>query len=141
MNNERILGLDLGSKTIGVAISDPFQIIAQGLKTIKRKNIDSDLEELKDIIEEYNIGKIVLGLPKNMNNTIGPSAQKAYSFKDILEKILDIEVILEDERLSTLSAEKVLIEKNVRRENRKKDIDKIAATYILQVYLDRNNNG
>ena len=141
MNNERILGLDLGSKTIGVAISDPFQIIAQGLKTIKRKNIDSDLEELKDIIEEYNIGKIVLGLPKNMNNTIGPSAQKAYSFKDILEKRLDIEVILEDERLSTLSAEKVLIEKNVRRENRKKDIDKIAATYILQVYLDRNNNG
>ena len=134
---ERIMGLDVGDKTIGVAISDPLLITAQGLKTIRRKSIKKDIEEIKAIIEEYNISKIVIGFPKNMNNTIGPQGEKVLDFVEKLKRRVDVEIILEDERLSTVSAERLLIEGDVRREKRKKVIDTVAATYILQVYLDR----
>lgn len=135
---DRILGLDVGNKTIGVAVSDPFFLTAQGLKTIKRSNIKKDMEELKLIIQEQNIIKIVVGFPKNMNNTIGPQGEKVLLFVKKMKKELDVEIVLEDERLTTVSAEKMLISGNVRREKRKEIIDKVAAVYILQTYLDRN---
>ena len=134
---ERIMGLDLGDKTIGVAISDPLLITAQGLKTIRRKNIKTDIEEIKTIIKDYNISKIVVGFPKNMNNTIGPQGEKVLAFVEKLKRAVNIEIILEDERLSTVSAERLLIDGDVSREKRKKVIDTVAATYILQLYLDR----
>ena len=134
----RILGLDVGNKTIGVAVSDPFFLTAQGLKTIKRSNIKKDMEELKLIIQEQNIIKIVVGFPKNMNNTVGPQGEKVLLFVKKMKKELDVEIVLEDERLTTVSAEKMLISGNVRREKRKEIIDKVAAVYILQTYLDRN---
>jgi len=135
---DRILGLDVGNKTIGVAVSDPFFLTAQGLKTIKRSNIKKDMEELKLIIQEQNIIKIVVGFPKNMNNTVGPQGEKVLLFIKKMKKELDVEIVLEDERLTTVSAEKMLISGNVRREKRKEIIDKVAAVYILQTYLDRN---
>ncbi|QQY80565.1 putative Holliday junction resolvase [Keratinibaculum paraultunense] len=135
---ERIMGLDVGDKTIGVALSDPLKITAQGLKTIKRKNINDDIKEIEDIIQKYNVTKIVVGLPKNMNNTIGPQGEKVLNFVKKLKKRIDVDIILEDERLTTVAAEKMLIEGDVSRKNRKKVIDKVAATYILQTYLDRN---
>lgn len=135
---DRILGLDVGNKTIGVAVSDPFFLTAQGLKTIKRSNIKKDMEELKLIIQEQNIIKIVVGFPKNMNNTVGPQGEKVLLFVKKMKKELDVEIVLEDERLTTVSAEKMLISGNVRREKRKEIIDKVAAVYILQTYLDRN---
>lgn len=135
---DRILGLDVGNKTIGVAVSDPFFLTAQGLKTIKRSNIKKDMEELKLIIQEQNIIKIVVGFPKNMNNTVGPQGEKVLLFVKKMKKELDVEIVLEDERLTTVSAEKMLISGNVRREKRKEIIDKVAAVYILQIYLDRN---
>ena len=135
---DRILGLDVGNKTIGVAVSDPFFLTAQGLKTIKRSNIKKDMEELKLIIQEQNIIKIVVGFPKNMNNTVGPQGEKVLLFVKKMKKELDVEIVLEDERLTTVSAEKMLISGNVRREKRKEIIDKVAAVYILKTYLDRN---
>ncbi len=134
---ERVMGLDLGDKTIGVAISDPLLITAQGLKTIRRENIKKDIAELKNIIAKYNITKIVMGFPKNMNNTVGPQGEKVLDFVEELKKRIDIEIILEDERLTTAIAEKILIHGDVSREKRKKVIDTVAATYILQTYLDR----
>jgi putative Holliday junction resolvase len=134
---ERIMGLDIGDKTIGVAVSDPMLITAQGLKTIKRENIKKDLEEIVNLIREYNVKKVVIGLPKNMNNTIGPQGEKVLSFVNKLKDKIDIEVYLQDERLTTVAAEKTLIEGNMSRRKRKKVIDMIAATYILQTYLDR----
>lgn len=138
MEMKRVLGLDVGEKTIGVAISDPLFITAQGLKTIFREDIDEDLEELKFLVKEYNICKIVVGFPKNMNNTIGVQGEKVLDFVNKLKESLDIDVILEDERLTTVAAEKMLIEGDVTRKKRKKVIDKVAATYILQTYLDRS---
>ncbi len=139
MEIKRILGLDVGDKTIGVAISDPLFITAQGLKTIYREeNIKRDLEELKSIVEEYDICKIVVGFPKNMNNTVGPQGEKVLKFVEEIKRNMDVGVILEDERLSTVAAEKMLIQGDVTRRKRKKVIDKVAATYILQTYLDRN---
>ena len=134
---ERIMGLDLGDMTIGVAISDPLLITAQGLKTIRRESKKKDIAELKNIIEKYNITKIVIGFPKNMNNTVGPQGKKVLDFVEELKKRIDIEIILEDERLTTAIAEKALIRGDVSREKRKKVIDTVAATYILQTYLDR----
>lgn len=134
---ERIMGLDVGDKTIGIAISDPLFITAQGLKTIKRENIKKDIDAIIDIIDQYNIKKIVIGIPKNMNNTMGPQSKKVLNFADKLKKRVKLDIIMEDERLTTIQAEKVLIESDVRRKNRKKVIDKVAATYILQSYLDR----
>jgi putative Holliday junction resolvase len=137
----RIMGLDVGDKTIGVAISDPLLLTAQGLKTIKRESNKKDLQQIKDIIEEYNINKIIVGFPKNMNNTIGPQGEKVLSFVDKIKKKFTLEIVLEDERLTTMAAERTLLEGDVSRKNRKKVIDKVAATYILQTYLDRNIRG
>lgn len=135
---DRYMGLDLGTKTIGVALSDPMHMFASAHKTIKRTNIDEDIKELIEIIKAENVSKIIIGMPYNMNNTVGPSGQRVLSFVDLLKKSVDNEIIYIDERLSTVSAERVLIETKVRRENRKKHIDKLAATFILQTYLDRN---
>lgn len=130
------MGLDVGDKTIGVAISDPFFITAQGHSTIRRTNIKNDINELLDIIKDNNISRIIVGLPKNMNNTIGPQGEKVLSFGDKLSKRTKLEIIYQDERLTTVSAERILIEGNVKRSKRKQIIDKVASTYILQSYLD-----
>ena len=135
----RILGLDYGSKTVGVAVSDELGITAQGLETIQRtqaKKLRKTLARIEQLITEYDIGKIVLGCPKNMNNTEGPRVQATLEFMEMLKRRTGLEVILQDERLTTVSAERVLIESGVRRENRKEVIDKIAAVFILQTYLD-----
>lgn len=133
---DRLLGLDVGTKTIGVAISDPLKIFASGLITIKRKDIDSDVKSLKNIVEENNIDKIIVGMPYNMDGSKGPQAQRVMSFIDLMKKEIDKQVIYVDERMTTISAERVLIQQKVRREHRKEHIDKIAATFILQSYLD-----
>lgn len=133
---ERIMGLDVGDKTIGVAISDPLGITSQGITTVRRKGIKSDLAELKSIIDEYGVDKVVMGLPKNMNNTLGPQGEKVLKFSEKFKDKFDLEVIFQDERLSTVSAERMLISSDVRRDKRKQVIDKVAATYILQTYLD-----
>lgn len=138
----RYMALDVGDRTIGVAISDPLFIMAEGHSTIFRESIEKDLESLKKIIISENIIKIVVGLPKNMNNTIGPQGEKVLTFVEdlknyLLENDFDIEIVMQDERLTTVSAERILIEGNMSRKKRKKVIDKVAATYILQGYLDR----
>lgn len=134
---DRIMGLDVGDKTIGVAVSDPLGIMAQGITTIRRIGLKKDLEALESIIDEYNVNKIVVGLPKNMNNSIGPQGKKVLKFVNKLENKFKIDVILQDERLTTVSAERVLIEGDMSRKKRKEVIDKVAATYILQSYLDK----
>ena len=133
------MGLDYGSKTVGVAISDPLGITAQGIETIERKEenkLRKTLARIEELVKEYEVEKIVLGFPKNMNNTIGERAEKSLELKAMLERRIGIEVIMWDERLTTVEAERTLIESNVRRENRKKYVDKIAAVFILQGYLD-----
>lgn len=132
----RIMGLDVGDKTIGIAISDPLGFTSQGITTIMRTNIKTDMRELREIIEEYGVQKVVIGLPKNMNNTLGPQGEKVVEFSEKFKKRFDLEVIFQDERLSTVSAERMLISSDVRRSKRKEVIDKVAATYILQTYLD-----
>ena len=135
----RVMGLDYGSKTVGVAISDPFGITAQGIETIERKEenkLRKTLARIEELVKEYEVEKIVLGFPKNMNNTIGERAEKSLELKAMLERRIGIPVIMWDERLTTVEAERTLIESNVRRENRKKYVDKIAAVFILQGYLD-----
>ena len=133
----RIMGLDLGDATIGVAVSDDLGMIAHGLTTIRRKSLNYDIDSLKNIICEKDIKRIVIGLPKNMNNTIGPRGQKTIEFSKILkEKFPGVEIGMWDERLTTCAAERTLIEADVKRKNRKKVIDKLAAVLILQGYLD-----
>ena len=134
----RILGLDLGTKTLGVAISDNSLIIASKYDCIKFKEEDYDeaLEKLLPIIKEFDIKKVVLGFPKNMNNTLGFASKRSLDFKDKLEKI-GIEVILQDERLSSVEANNVLLKGNITRKKRKENVDSLAATIILQSYLDR----
>ena len=135
----RVMGLDYGSKTVGVAISDPLGITAQGIETIERKEenkLRKTLARIEELVKEYEVEKIVLGFPKNMNNTIGERAEKSLELKAMLERRIGIPVIMCDERLTTVEAERTLIESNVRRENRKKYVDKIAAVFILQGYLD-----
>lgn len=135
----RIIGLDYGTKTVGVAISDALGFTAQGIETIQRKEenkLRRTLARIEELISEYEVEKIVLGFPKHMNNDIGERAEKALEFRDMLTRRTGLEVIMWDERLTTVEAERVLIESNVRRENRKKYIDKIAAVFILQGYLD-----
>ncbi len=134
---KRVMGLDLGDKTIGVALSDPFGWTAQGLETIRRIGIKKDLQRLEEIIKEYNVNKIVVGLPKNMNGTIGPQCEKVLEFNQRLAKRFNkVKIIEWDERLTTVAAERSLIEADVSRKKRKKVIDKVAAVYILQGYLD-----
>lgn len=136
----RILGLDLGDRTIGVAVSDALGWTAQGLTTIRRKDLDTDISEIKRLMGEWDVSKIVVGLPKNMDSTIGPQGEKAIEFAKLLEQATGLEILMWDERLSTVAAERMLIEGNVRRRNRKKVIDKVAAVLILQGYLDNRNN-
>lgn len=133
------MGLDYGSKTVGVAISDALKITAQGIETIERKEenkLRKTLARIEELAKEYEVESIVLGLPKNMNNTMGERAEKTLEFKAMLERRTELPVILWDERLTTVEAERTLIESKVRREERKKYIDKIAAVFILQGYLD-----
>lgn len=135
----RVMGLDYGSKTMGVAISDALGITAQGIETIHRKEenkLRQTLARIEVLIKEYEVDKIVLGFPKNMNNTIGDRAERTLELKEKLERRTGLPVIMWDERLTTVSAERVLMESHVRRENRKQYIDKIAAVFILQGYLD-----
>lgn len=135
----RILGLDYGSKTLGVAVSDPFGWTAQGIETINRKeekNLKSTIARLSDIINEYNIEKIVLGLPKNMNNSSGDRVDRTLYFKDRLIREFGIPVETWDERLSTIGAKRSLLEADLSRKKQNKVIDKMAAVFILQGYLD-----
>ena len=132
------MGLDLGSRTLGVSLSDPSGMIASSYTIIKHEEeYDRLVDEVKKIIDEKNVEKIVLGLPKNMNGTIGPKGELSYKFKEMLETKLDIPVDLEDERLSTKEATNILIANDTSRKKRKKVIDSLAATIILQSYLDK----
>lgn len=135
----RILGLDYGSKTVGVAVSDPLGLTAQGVETIWRKQEDKlrqTLARIEALISEYQVERIVLGYPKNMNNTVGERAQKSLEFKEKLEKRTGLPVVMWDERLTTVEANRTLMEAKVRRENRKQYLDELAAVFILQGYLD-----
>ena len=133
----RLMGLDVGSKTIGVALSDPFGWTAQGLEVIKRKGLERDLQRLAEIIQEYEVHKAVIGLPKNMNGTIGPQAEAVQEFVREFQENLRIPVEMWDERLTTVAAQRTLIEADVSRQKRKQVIDKMAAVMILQGFLDR----
>ena len=135
----RIMGLDYGTKTVGVAISDALGLTAQGIETIERKEenkLRRTCARIEELIREYEVEKIVLGFPKHMNNDVGERAEKSLEFKAMLERRTGLEVVMWDERLTTVAAERRLIESKVRREDRKKYIDKIAAVFILQGYLD-----
>ena len=135
----RIMGLDFGSKTVGVAVSDALQVTAQGVETIPRKapgKLRQTLARIEELIVEYQVGTIVLGFPKNMNNTEGERCTKTLEFKEMLERRSGLPVLLWDERLTTVAAERTLMESGVRREARKGYVDKIAAVLILQGYLD-----
>ncbi|MCD2136817.1 Holliday junction resolvase RuvX [Salinicoccus halitifaciens] len=140
----KVLGLDVGTKTIGVAISDAFGWTAQGLTTLK---IDYDkgkygLEEIARIVEEHDVSSVVVGLPKNMNNSIGESGERSLHFSEMLANhIPSVKIIMWDERLSTVGAERTLLEADVSRKKRKAVIDKMAAVFILQGYLDKPAKG
>lgn len=139
----RILGLDYGSKTVGVAISDPMLITAQGLEIIRRESegkIRKTYQRIEEICKEHNVEKIVLGHPKNMDGTDGERAFKTFEFKEALERRTGLPVILWDERLTSVSAENIMIESKIRRENRKQYVDEIAAMVILQNYLESLHN-
>ena len=135
----RILGLDYGSKTVGVAVSDPLGFTAQGVEIIRRKSenkMRQTLARIEELIAQYQVEEIVLGLPKNMNNTLGDRAEKSLELKETLERRTGLPVVMWDERLTTVSANRVLMETGVRRQNRKEHEDEIAAVFILQGYLD-----
>lgn len=135
----RYLGLDLGTKTLGIAISDKSNLIASSLEVLRFLNEDYDslLEKVKLIVLKYQITTIVLGLPKNMNNTLGKRAEDTIKFKEKLSSYLNIEVVLEDERLSTVLANTYMYENNYKKKQKKKQVDSVAACVILQTYLDR----
>lgn len=135
----RIMGLDFGSRTVGVAISDPLLITAQGVEIIRRKEenkLRQTLARIEELIVEYQVEEIVLGLPKNMNATEGVRAELTNEFREKLERRTGLPVILWDERLTTVAADKTMMEAGIRREKRKEYVDMIAATLILQGYLD-----
>ena len=137
--NMRILGLDFGSKTVGVAVSDELMLTAQGLEIVRRQSpnkLRQTLARIQEIVTEYQVDRIVLGFPKNMNNTEGERCEKTKEFKEMLERRTGLEVVLWDERLTTVSADKYMMETGIRREDRKKYVDEIAAVFILQGYLD-----
>lgn len=138
----RIMGLDFGSKTVGVAISDPLLITAQGIEIIRRKEenkLRQTLARIEELILEYGVEEIVLGQPKHMNGTEGVRVELTAEFREKLERRTGLPVALWDERLTTVEADKLMMEAGVRRENRKEHVDKIAATLILQGYLDRRS--
>ena len=136
----RIMGLDIGSKTIGIAISDELGFTAQGLKTIIRKRMEEDLKEIDTIISQFKIEKIVVGLPKNMNGTLGKQAEIVLQWIKNLKNKIQLPVVTWDERLSTVEALKTLLEADLSRKKRKKVIDKLAAVIILQGYLNQMGN-
>lgn len=135
----RTAGLDVGERTIGIAVSDLLGITAQGLDTIRRSQMEMDLQHIINILKDYDVNLVVIGLPKNMNNTLGPSADKARVFGNELSKRTGIEVKYWDERLTTVSAQRTLLEGDVSRKKRKQVVDKIAAVMILQNYMDSAN--
>lgn len=140
----RIMGLDFGSKTVGVAISDPLLITAQGIEIIRRKEenkLRQTLARIEELIAEYEVTEIVLGLPKNMNDTLGNRAELSLEFKEKLERRTGLSVTMWDERLTTVAADKAMMEAGIRREHRKEHVDRIAAIFILQGYLDLRANG
>lgn len=135
----RIMGLDYGSKTVGVAVSDALGITAQGVEIIRRKSekrLRQTLARIEDLIEEYQVESIVLGFPKHMDNTIGDRAEKSLEFQKILTKRTGLPVVMWDERLTTVEANRIMAETGVRKEDRKKYVDELAAMVILQGYLD-----
>jgi putative Holliday junction resolvase len=132
----RILGIDIGTKRIGIAISDELGWTAQGIKTLHRSHGESDLGEIRDIVREYGVEKIVVGLPRNMNGSLGPQAEMALGFVEELKEILDVPIITWDERLSTVEATKMFIRADLSRKKRKRKVDMTAAILILQSYLD-----
>ena len=138
----RYLGIDFGSKTVGLAMSDTTLTIASTYKTIffKDEDYNSTINEIKDIIKENNITKIILGLPKNMNNTLGERAEITLKYKELLEKSTDLPVIMFDERLTSVISNSILIEADMSRKKRKKKVDSIAAQIILQDYLNKEKN-
>lgn len=139
----RIMGLDFGAKTVGVAISDPLLITAQGIEIIRRERenkLRQTLARIEELIEEYEVGEIVLGLPKNMNDTLGERAELSLAFQEKLERRTGLPVKMWDERLTTVAAEQTMIEAGMRREERREHVDKIAACLILQGYLDKTRN-
>ncbi|MDT2737918.1 Holliday junction resolvase RuvX [Enterococcus pseudoavium] len=139
----RVMGLDVGSKTVGIAVSDPFGWTAQGVEIIR---IDEEkgkfgLERLAELVKEYQVTKFVIGLPKNMNNSIGPRAEASMAYAEKVKELFALPVEFQDERLTTVQAERMLVEQaDVSRSKRKKVIDKLAAVMILQNYLDRTGN-
>ena len=133
----RYIGLDVGTRTIGVAVSDPLGLTAQGITTIRRKSLDHDFIELEAIFKEYVVKEVRVGLPKNMNGSIGPQAELSMEFGRQLEERFNLKVIYWDERLTTMAANRIMLEADFSRKKRKSLVDKIAATYILQGYLDK----
>lgn len=138
------MGLDYGSKTVGVALSDALDLTAQSYETIFRESenkLRRTLARIEEIIREFEVEKIVLGFPKNMNNTLGPQAEKTLAFKEVLEKRTGLEVVLWDERLSTAAADRLMELAEVKKKDRKKNIDNVAAAFVLQAYMDWSKNG
>lgn len=138
---ERLMGLDVGDKTIGVAVSDLLMITAQGVTTIKRTNIKNDVRELKKIINEYQVTKIVAGLPKMLDGTVGVQGEKVLNFLEKVRSHIDLPIELEDERFTTSISERMLIDADVKRKKRKEVIDKLAAVHILSSYMQRTAKG
>ncbi|NEU31585.1 Holliday junction resolvase RuvX [bacterium LRH843] len=138
----RVLGLDVGTKTVGMALSDELGWTAQGLDTIRRDedDPDKDFQRLSEIVKEYGVDTVVVGMPKNMNGTIGPSGERCQEFADTLSRYVSCTIKMWDERLSTVAAERMLISADVSRKKRKKVIDKMAAVMILQGYLDHKGH-
>ncbi len=139
----RVMGLDFGSKTVGVAVSDPLGLTAQGIEIIRRtqeNKLRRTLARIEELVAQYEVTEIVLGYPKNMNNTIGERAEKSLEFRDMLQRRTGLPVVMWDERLTTVAANRTLMESGVRREHRKEYVDMIAAVYILQGYLDCKGN-
>ncbi|MGI5839045.1 MAG: Holliday junction resolvase RuvX [bacterium] len=132
----RVLGLDVGEKTIGVAVSDELGWTAQPLRVIRRSETDDGIAVVREIAEAYGVKTIVVGLPKNMNGTLGPQAEKAMAFRTALVAVTEIPVVMWDERLTTVAAQRALLEADVSRRRRRQVVDKIAAVFILQGYLD-----
>lgn len=140
----RLIGLDYGTKTVGVALSDRLGVTAQPIETITRKSpnkLRRTLARIEALIAEHDVEKIILGYPKNMNNTIGTRAKETILFKEQLERRTGLPVVLWDERLTTMESERILMSGGVRRENRKEVIDQLAAAIILQSYMDAENTG
>ena len=133
-----VLAVDPGEKRIGIAISDQLGLTAQGLKTLRRRSTDDDLREIATIISQFEINKIVVGLPKNMNGTLGEQAESVLRWTEVLKHKTQLPVYTRDERLSTVGASKVLLEADLSRRKRKKVVDKLAAVLILQGYLDQS---